>query len=375
MGGRTSGKERDGRLRCFGRVASPPSNIMMNPMKPDSAHRIAVLGTGAMGSLFAARLGRAIVNGSLTGSVTVSGTWHAALEVIRRDGIEVRQPEGTWRTRVNVATHDDLGGDFDLVLVLSKSAQTPAVAPVAAGVRARDGLILTLQNGLGHVASLQAVAGPSAVAAGITTAGATVVAPGVIRWGGADGCVIGAPRGASIVPARLDAVCRILSAGGFDAQRTDDLDGARWLKLAINCAANPLTALARVENGALIATASRRRATLAIAVEVAAVARATGIAIEDAEVESRLLAGITASATNHSSMFQDLAGGRPSEIDALCGSVVAVAAQHGVAAPLNTWLRQAVRTAEIAGRNHHAHDLDDWMARLLSGSHHDNDRG
>ncbi len=338
---------------------------------------VAVLGTGALGCLFAARLARVVGTSSVVRSVTIAGTWAAALEAIDRDGIAVEEPSGRWWARLRAANYAGLGTGFDLVLVLGLSSQTPVLAPVAARARGPKGLILSLQNGMGHMATLMNAAGGGAVVGGITTAGATVLAPGVIRWGGADGCVIGAPSGKSIAPERLDAVCRVLGAAGFDAERTDDLDVARWSKLAINCAANPLTGLARVSNGALLATPTRRQATLAVAHEVARVGRGAGVRIDDAEIEARLFAALAASARNHSSMFQHLAGGRATEIDALCGAVVAVGGRLGVETPLNAWLCEAVREAE-RGRGLSAMlpkptplGLDEWVAMLLA----DGERG
>ncbi len=354
--------------------------------------RIAVFGTGALGSLLAARIGAA-----QAGDVTVLGTWAAALEAIARRGITIdgeNVDEGRAGShtgsrlvaRVRACHRDTLAnhpaeraaaeseavGPFDLVLVVVKSWQTPAIAPFVARAVSQNGLVISLQNGLGNREVLARHVAPAQLAAGVTAVGARLLAPGRVRPGGDGGTVLAPPDGAAANhngdDTHLLRAARVFRDAGLTVHTTDDLAPAVWSKLAVNCAINPLTALAHVPNGVLVETAGRRRLMTAIAREVASVASAQSI-VFDHDPAKRALDVAAATATNHNSMLQDVLTGRRTEIDALSGAVVARAEAVGVDVPLNRALAERVsqldddrdHPARMAGRSDGAEphpDLD-----------------
>lgn len=320
--------------------------------------RAAVFGTGALGTYLAARLGRA------GAAVRVYGTWEAGSTALGASGARI---EGTPATCVEVASPAEARACHDLVLVATKSYRTDAIASAVAASRAPQGLVITVQNGLGNLERLRAAAGPGAVAAGATTAGVALVAPGIVRVAAPGEIVLGVPSDDPIASLRLDRAFEALTAAGLDVRRTDDLDAMLWRKVAVNCAINPLAALAGVENGALVATASRRRWLRSIAIEVATVARAAGVDLALAPTADAAVAVARATAANRGSMLQDLATGRPTEIEALCGAVAATARRHACSAPLAMALAGAVRAAERAqasGVPRAAVEVDALLERL-----------
>jgi 2-dehydropantoate 2-reductase len=287
-----------------------------------------VLGTGALGTVFAARLARTGID------VTISGVWREALEATAERGLEVTENDQSWSVPVRPVAREDIAGTFAAVLVLVKSFATPLVAPVAARAVAEGGLVLTLQNGMGNLEALQEAIGARAeVAAGTTTVGATLLGPGRVRAQG--GHVLLEAGGE-----RRDALAALLQASGFAVERTRDLPAALWRKLAVNCAINPLTALLRIPNGEL---PGHQAAALskAAAREVQAVGTAAGIASEGDWAEAAMdVARLTSG--NRSSMLQDVERGRPTEIDAMCGFVVREGRRHGVETPVNAELHRRV---------------------------------
>src|SRR6185436_3180429 len=142
---------------------------------PASPADILILGTGAMGSLLAARLAR-----GGAARVTVAGTWAEGLETIGRHGITVEDDSGCWSVPVATATLSH-PGKADFVLVLVKSTRTAAVAGTAARAVDPGGSILSLQNGLGNIEVLARAAGHDRLAVGVATLGATLLAPGRVR--------------------------------------------------------------------------------------------------------------------------------------------------------------------------------------------------
>ena len=302
---------------------------------PGGTIRVLVLGTGAIGSLLAARLARAGA-----AEVTVAGTWSEALEIIRRDGITVRDDTGRWSARVTAVTLSDVAaGQADYVLVLVKSPRTAAVAETAARALAPGGMIVTLQNGLGNRETLAAVAGPDRVAIGVTTLGATLLGPGRVR-SAPGSIVIGAADAGPL--ARL---VQALQAAGMETETMPDIGRLVWRKMAASCSINPVAALLGVANGVLVSSADGRERLAAAAREVGAVAAAKGIDLqEDAVALALTVAARTAG--NRCSMLQDLDRGAPTEIDALCGAVVAEGRAVGVSTPVNAALLHEVHERE-----------------------------
>ncbi len=191
-----------------------------------------------MACLFGARLAPHV-------DVTLLGTWPDGLAAIRRFGIrleagglETRHPVGVTSNPLEVQ-----GARF--VLVLVKSWQTRRTATMLSNCLATDGVALTLQNGLGNREILESQLGVERATLGVTTMGATLVAPGLVRVGGSGPTYLG--RHPS-----LDPYVGLLRHAGFEVEIEQELDSLLWGKLVVNTAINPLTALLRVPNGALL---------------------------------------------------------------------------------------------------------------------------
>ncbi len=295
--------------------------------------RIAVLGTGALGCLWAAHL-------AAHAEVWMLGTWVEGIAAIRQQGVTVHAPEGCWQARVSVAATPDDAPPAQVVLTLVKSYQTARAAQWAAHIVAPDGLVVTLQNGLDNLPRLAAAVGPARAAAGATAEGATLLAPGHVRHAGRGPTWLGArPENAAAV----EALARLFVRAGFDARVTDDVEGLLWRKAIINAAINPLSALWRVPNGELLATSERQRLLAQLAQEAVDVARARGIRALPEDPLATVSAVCRATAANRSSMLQDVERGRPTEIDSINGVIVHSGRQLGVATPLNEVVWQLVR--------------------------------
>ena len=290
--------------------------------------RIHVLGTGALACFFGARLARAA-------EVTLIGTWTEGIDAIARGGIVLETPgteEAFAATAVRLGTPLEAG---DLVLVLVKAWQTGRVAREVPALTAPRGHVLTLQNGLGNAEKL----GPRAFL-GVTEQGATLVAPGRVRPCGDGPTHIAGP----------DSLAAVFRSAGLDARAVDPARGVSlaWGKLAANAGINALSAILGVPNGKLLERPEALPLLEAAANEVADVARAKVIALPfpDAAAEARRVARATAS--NRSSMLQDVLRGAPTEIDAINGAVVREGARLGVPTPANETLLRLVAARAAA---------------------------
>ena len=239
---------------------------------------------------------------------------------------------------------------------------------------AEDGLAVTLQNGLGNRETLEKIldrhllttesteiiekkqkgisvhsmgsvvkeAVFSRVALGTTTTGATLLGPGLVRAGG-DG-IVSIERHPALGPLE-DA----LRSAKFNLQTVDDAQSLIWGKLVINAAINPLTALLRIPNGELLMHPATREVMGALACETAAVATAERIHLPFSNPVNAAEDVARKTAANHSSMFQDMRRGAPTEIDAICGAVTLRGEKHGIATPYNRACWKLVQAAVSIG--------------------------
>jgi 2-dehydropantoate 2-reductase len=292
---------------------------------------ILLVGTGALATLFAARLGEA------GHSVSMLGTWKQGLQALRENGACIVDADGNERAYKVHATddpHEVSGAKFAIVLV--KSWQTERVARQLKLSLADDGHALTLQNGLGNRETLTRDLGAGRVSLGVTTTGATLVGPGLVRTGGEG--TISIEQDQALGP--LEAALR---SSNFNLQIVDDAQSLIWGKLVINAAINPLTALLRIPNGELLARPIIRKMMASLASETAEVAAAehVNLPFSNPVIAAEDVARKTA--RNISSMFQDVRRGAPTEIDAICGAVTKRAEFHGIDTPYNRTCWQLVR--------------------------------
>lgn len=291
---------------------------------------IVIAGTGAMACLFGARL-------APFAKVVLLGTWPEGLDALRRNGIRLVEMDGTEKAYPVTATNDPaICAGVGCALVLVKSWQTERAARQLEACLDSDGIALTLQNGLGNLEILQGALGEERSALGVTTMGATLLGPSRARVGGEGKTYLGSHP-------RLHRVTSLLEMAGFETEIVEDLKGHVWGKLAINAGINPLTALLGVPNGRLVEIPDAEYLMKAAAEEVAAVAAAGGIRFpyEDAGAITARVAARTAS--NRSSMLQDVERGAPTEIEAINGAVVREGERLGVPTPVTRTMRHLVR--------------------------------
>jgi 2-dehydropantoate 2-reductase len=305
--------------------------------------QISIIGTGAMATLFAARL-------TEVADVSMIGSWAEAIETIHANGITI--DGDSCCHEVHTAYHPDDAPAADLALVLTKAYKTIKASEVAAKTIKPDGLALTLQNGLGNIEILAEHVGRDRAMQGVTMQGATLLGPGRIRTSGRGATHLGyvpielaAPRDFA-VEHRAYEISALFNSAGLKSHVTADIDGLVWGKVIINAAINPLTAILRVPNGALVESEETIGLMRATALEAATVAKANGITLPFPDPVERVKQVATMTATNHSSMLQDVLGQRPTEIDAINGKIVEQGQALGIATPVNALLTSLMRAIE-----------------------------
>ncbi len=290
-------------------------------------NEILIVGTGAMATLFAARLSAGGCR------VTMLGSWREALTALNARGARLA---GTGAFPVRAVSDVTACRGARYALVLVKSWQTERAARALAGCLTRSGLAVTLQNGLGNRETLAAALGEPRAAFGVAMLGATLLEAGLARLGG-EGEIFLEDR------PRISPLVEMLRRAGFKVEVVANAQALVWRKLVVNAAVNPLTAILRVPNGALLESASARWLMDALAEETASVARALGVPL-DLPAPAQLAEEVARrTAQNYSSMLQDVLRGAPTEIDAICGAVARQGESLGVPTPFNTSMWRLVR--------------------------------
>ena len=299
--------------------------------------RIAIMGAGALGSYFGGLLARSGVDVTLIGR-------EAHVQAIQRDGLLLETAQG--KQAIRVAATTDAGGvrDADLILFCVKSADTGSAAATIAPHLAPGAIVLSLQNGVGNVERIRAqVKNP--VVAGVVYTAANVPAPGQVRHTGGGSIILGAAAEWGVSKQQLDEIAARLRAGGIPVELSASIEIDLWIKLMQNCAYNAVCALTGKPYGQMVAMPEVRAVMHEAGAEVVAVAQRKGIALNLDAVEAALDRASTMAATM-SSTAQDLARGRPTEIDYLNGYIAREGAALSIAVPVNRALHALVKLRE-----------------------------
>lgn len=311
--------------------------------------KIAVVGAGAMGSLFGGLL-------SISGEeVWLVDPWKEHMEAISKKGLHIKRlREGdTLVAHPKAVTSPDSVGPCDLVLVFVKSYVTSFAMRNATPLIDANTYCLTLQNGLGNIEAILETVAAEKILAGVTAHGATMVGPGEIVHAGQGKTTIGWPFGAEERPEevrkriskQLGEIVQVFAKAGIEAEISENILVPIWEKLLVNVGINALTAILRIPNGALLAYDETKELVRMAVEEAATVAKVKGIPVTE-DIASHVYDVAERTGQNKSSMLQDVIAGRRTEIESINGMVVSEGKRLGVPVPVNEVLTGLIKTLE-----------------------------
>jgi 2-dehydropantoate 2-reductase len=302
--------------------------------------KVAVIGAGAMGSLFGALLAEG------GAEVTLLDLREDHVDAVRRNGLQIEDRDGRTRT-VPLSATVQAGevGRVELALIFVKATHTPSAAATAAAVVERTGTVLTLQNGMGNAETIAAAVAPEQIVAGTTSHGATLLGAGRIRHAGSGSTIIGAWTAGEAGRARSDGLAEFFATAGIETQSVADVHAVLWEKLMVNVGINAITALTGIRNGELLDLDATRHISRAAVEEASRVAAAREIEIRP-DIIAHVFKIATATGPNRSSMGQDVDHRRTTEITAINGFIVKAAEELGIQVPVNRTLTALVETLQ-----------------------------
>lgn len=298
-----------------------------------------VLGAGSLGLLYAARMAR--TGRSVTLLVKPEQAAVLGLGVTLQEG-EAALPRRLFMRVISQPTPEL---QISRLLLATKATQAATALQRWLPHLAADAEVLMLQNGLGSQAEVAdlLLSGQTLLAASVTE-GAYLKQPGAVIHAGKGKTLLGRWSGPSH-QASSGWISR-LTAAGLDAELVEPIRPVLWHKLAVNAVINPLTAVHRVENGALSGRDFRPQVQV-LCEELLQVFRRIGIAEPAGGLTARIEQVILSTAANRSSMLQDIEAGRVTEIDYITGTLLKVARSLELQLPTHETLYQQVKQAEL----------------------------
>lgn len=301
--------------------------------------KVAVLGCGAMGSVYAALLGAA------GHEVWAIDSWREHVEAMRTNGLRLEGASGDRTVRLHATTDPAEAGPCELVILATKAMQVEPAARSAAPLIGADTVVLSIQNGLGGPDTAARVLGRERVMVGVVGGfGASMKGPGHAHHNGWELVRLGEFAGP--VTPRLQQVAQVWESGGFRVKCFDDIDQLIWEKLICNVCFSGTCTLTGLTIGQVMDDADAWACASGCAVEAYNVAKAKNIRVEIDDPVAYVRNFGSKIPNARPSMLLDHMAGRMSEIDAINGAIPVAGAAVGVEAPFNTVVSALVRTRE-----------------------------
>ena len=300
--------------------------------------KVAVLGSGAMGTFFSSML-------SKEAEVYLIGRSRTISKIRELGRLEIRGKR-RGRFKVNLISTEEIRKkdlSVDLVIVLVKSYDTreavEEIKPIS-----EEAIFLSLQNGIGNEETISEVIGgdEDRVIGGYTNHGCTLLYPGVVLHAGEGETVIGDLRGR--ISKTVEEIADLFNSCGISTRVSKEILKEMWEKVVINSAINPITAILRIKNGEILKRRNLRELGEGIISEGEALLRKLGYHSE--RLKDRWIQVIEATSENKSSMLQDIERGKRTEIDYMNGAIYEKGIEMGLELPLNWTMWKLVKSLE-----------------------------
>jgi 2-dehydropantoate 2-reductase len=289
--------------------------------------RIAVVGAGAMGSIFGAALARG------GDEVTLVDVAEPLVEKLNADGVTIVRGDDRTTTSVTATTDPGSVGPVDAVVFFVKCYHTASATELARPLVGAETVVASLQNGWGNGDVLAAAFPPEQVVVGVTYNSGLSVDLGVVMHPADQPTFVGAFADGDT--GRAERLAEALERAGLATTVTSPVQPEIWKKLILNAATLPPAALAGMNAGALGGHEQMRGLIADTAREATAVAQALGYPIDAQERVETILALLERAGPTKASMLQDFEAGRRTEVDVINGAVVKAADEQDVPVPLN----------------------------------------
>ena len=304
--------------------------------------RIAVVGAGAVGCYFGGMLARASAPVTLIGRAP-------HVDAINRDGLFIDSIHFKERVSISASTDIAAARDAQLVLFSVKTVDIENAAKLLAPHLAPGTIVVSLQNGVDNAERIASAAGIQVIPAVVYIAVA-MTGLGQVKHSGRGDLIIGNPSpNYGAADSELAGVAATFTRARVPCRISENITVALWEKLIMNCAYNAISALSRIKYGRIAQDHGAMETMKRVVIEAVAVGKAAGVELSaDTMIAAVQKLGGEAMPEAISSTAQDIARGKPTEIDSLNGFLVRRGAELGVPTPVNQTLYSLVKLLEQA---------------------------
>ncbi len=303
--------------------------------------RIAILGAGAMGSLFGGYL-------SQHNNVWLIDIDQSRINAIRADGVMIREPDGDRVFHTNAVSDASILGQMDLVVVFVKAMQSCEALERNRHLIGENTYLMSLQNGAGHEETLTHFAPLVRVILGTTQHNSSRIAPGKVHHGGGGKTCIGLLQGECKA---LEHIANTFNGCGFDTVVSTDIKRQIWQKLFLNASASALTAILQVKLGYIVENAHAWLLAKRLIEEAVAVANADSWNFDADQVIADVRRVLVNARDGYTSIYADIRDGVPTEVDTISGSVVRTAERLGIPTPNHRLVVELIHALEEKTRH------------------------
>ena len=307
--------------------------------------RVAVMGAGAVGSYFGGMLARAGVRVTL-----IARPKH--VQAVQKSGLLLDTVTFKGQVTMSASTDPANVRDAEFVLFCVKTLDTEKAARAIAPYLTKDTIVISLQNGVDNIARIRASSRIEALPAVVYVAVA-LPEPGHVKHSGRGEWIVGECAGATPpvtgAKGRPERVAEMCTAAGVPCRVSQNIEVDQWTKMVMNCAGNAVTAIAQTSFAHVARNLDTREVLRTVINECVAVARAAGVALPDIDWTERGLKNAETFGEATSSTAQDIARGKPTEIDSLNGYIMRRGKELGVPTPVNMTLFALTKLIEENG--------------------------
>jgi 2-dehydropantoate 2-reductase len=304
--------------------------------------KVAVLGAGAMGCLFGGLMAEKGLD------VVLIDVWKEHVDAINKNGLKMDGHGGDRFIKVKATTDPSTLKPVDAIIVMCKATVLQTALISAKNIIGDKTMLMSFQNGIGHEAIMQAIAGKDKVLGGTTTQASNIVGPGHIKNHASLPSWIGEYEGG--MTDRVSDLAETFTAHNLETIAAPDIKKRKWMKLFALTAIGPLSSVFNLHHTDLYITNKNqkisRKLGKQIILETREVAKADGVDVSEDECLEMFNKIVDSKQTNKSSMCFDILNKRKTEIEFINGAVAKIGKSHGIKTPMNDLMYNMIMVKE-----------------------------
>ena len=304
--------------------------------------KVAVLGAGAMGCLFGGLMAEKGLD------VVLIDVWKEHVDAINKNGLKMDGHGGDRFIKIKATTDPSTLKTVDAIIIMCKATALKTALTNSKNIIGDNTMLMSFQNGIGHEAIMQEIAGKDKVLGGTTTQASNMVGPGHIKNHGSLPSWIGEYEGG--MSNRVSDLAETFTAHNLETIAVADIKKRKWMKLFALTAIGPLSSVFNLHHTDLYITNKNQKVSRSlgkqIILETRAVAKADGVDVTEDECLEMFNKIVDSNQTNKSSMCFDILNKRKTEIEFINGAVAKIGKNHGIKTPMNDLMYDMIMVKE-----------------------------